>query len=298
MKIGKWNPNATTVAGGNEFGSELNQLFYPEGIFLDKNQNIFIADTFNHRIMRWKPNEKTGEIVAGGDGTGAGLDQLNAPRYVIVDEQDHSLIIADDGNDRVIRWFNRNQQELLIDSISCSGLAMDKDGFLYTCDSWKSEVRRWKIGEKGEGKLVAGGYGKGNHSNQFNSCHYIFVDEEQSVYVSDSGNDRVMKWRKDATEGIVVAGGNGRGNNLNQLHYAQGIVIDELGRIYITDFSNHRIMRWIEGEQKGEIIVGGNGKGEESNQLIYPNHLSFDIEGNLYVLDRDNQRVQRFDWIS
>ena len=64
---------------------------------------------------------------------------------MISDEQDHFLIIADSGNDRVIRRFNRNQQELLIDSISRSGLAMDKDGFPYTRGSWKSEVRRWKI---------------------------------------------------------------------------------------------------------------------------------------------------------
>ena len=46
-----------------------------EQISLDKSQKIFLEDTFNHRIMRWEPNAKKGEIVAGEDGTGAELDQ-------------------------------------------------------------------------------------------------------------------------------------------------------------------------------------------------------------------------------
>ncbi|CAF1690043.1 unnamed protein product, partial [Adineta ricciae] len=135
---------------------------------------------------------------------------------MIVDEQNNSTIITDYGNRRVMRWFlNENQSEILIHNIDCCGLTMDKFGFVHVSDWKKHEVRRWKIGEKGEEKVVAGGNGKGDQLNQLNYPTFVFVDDEQSLYVSDWGNHRVMKWRKDAQEGIVVAGGNGKGENLN-----------------------------------------------------------------------------------
>ncbi|CAF0949135.1 unnamed protein product [Adineta steineri] len=60
----KWKQNATTVAGGNGKGKELNQLSGPLGIFIDKKKNIFIADYANHRIVEWKYNAKEGQIIA------------------------------------------------------------------------------------------------------------------------------------------------------------------------------------------------------------------------------------------
>ena len=38
----------------------------------------------------------------------------------------------------------------------------------------------------------------------------LFVDSMGSVYVVDQGNDRVMRWLRDAKEGSVIVGGNGR----------------------------------------------------------------------------------------
>ena len=111
---------------------------------------------------------------------------------------------------------------------------------------------------------------KENQLNQLNSPTFIFVDEDQSVYVSDRDNHRVMKWRKDAKEGRIVAGGNGNGGNLNQLSKPQGVIVDDLGQIYVADSWNHRIMRWCEGKEEGEIVVGGNGQGNQSNQFNGP----------------------------
>ncbi|CAF1476897.1 unnamed protein product [Adineta ricciae] len=294
----KWRRNGSTICGGNGEGEELYQLSNPSGIFIDKHQNIFIADFANDRIVRWKRNENRGTIVAGGSGRGNSLNQLDRPTDVIVNEQTNSIIIADYGNRRVMRWFlNTNQSEILIDNIDCCRLTMDKFGFVYVSDWKKHEVRRWKMGERGQGEVVAGGNGRGDQLNQFNGPTFVFVDDEQSVFVADWENHRVMNWRKDAQEGIVVAGGNGNGKNLNQLGGPQGIIVDHEGRVYVADCENHRIMRWCEGDEEGEIVVGGNGKGNEPNQLSYPRSLSFDGEGNVCVGDQRNHRIQRFDII-
>ncbi|CAF1152781.1 unnamed protein product [Adineta steineri] len=309
-KFNKWKQNAITVAGGNGDGQELNQLKDPQGIFIDKKKSIFIADYFNHRIVKWKYNAKQGQIIAGGNGQGNRMDQLNLPTNVIVDQQSHSIIIADYWNSRVVQWLNKNQQ-ILIDDIHCWGLATDKHGFLYVSDWDKNEVRRWKMGEyNNKGIVVAGGNGKGNELDQFSRPTFIFVDEEQSVYVSDRNNHRVMKWRKDEKEGTVVAGGNGQGENLNQLSSPAGVIVDDLGQIYVADFANDRIMRWYEEKEEGEVIVGRNGKYSgfllptiidkikgRLNQLNRPAGLSFDDEGNLYAAEWWNNRIQKFERI-
>ncbi|CAF0831807.1 unnamed protein product [Adineta steineri] len=296
-KFNKWKQNAITVAGGNGEGQQLNQCSYPFGIFIDKNKNIFIADCDNHRIVEWKHNAKEGQIIAGGNGQGDRMDQLNIPTDVIVDQENHSIIIAEQENRRVIQWLNQNQQ-ILIHNIDCCCLAIDRNGFLYVCDNEKNEVRRWKMGEyNNEEIVVAGGNGQGNKLNQLNYPTFMFVDEDQSVYVSDQNNHRVMKWRKDAKEGRIVAGGNGKGENLNQLSEPEGVIVDDLGQIYVTDFDNDRVMRWCEGKEEGEIVVGGNGEGNQPNQLDGPIGLSFDDEGNLYVADLGNHRIEKFEII-
>ena len=58
------------------------------------------------------------------------------------------------------------------------------------------------------------------------------------MYVSDSGNNRVMKWMEGAKEGIVVAGGQGEGNSLRQLSYPRGVVVDQLDTVYVADLGN------------------------------------------------------------
>ncbi|CAF4267198.1 unnamed protein product, partial [Adineta steineri] len=242
-KFNKWKQNAITMAAGNGQGQKLSQFNCPDGIFIDKNKNIFITDSWNDRVVEWKHNAKEGQITVGGNGQGNRMDQLYFPTDMIVDQQNHSIIIADYGNKRVIQWMNQNQQ-ILIHNIDCWGLAMDKYGFLYASDQEKNAVRRWKMGEyNNEGIVVAGGNGRGNQLNQLNSPTFIFVDEDQSIYVSDHINHRVMKWRKDAKEGTVAAGGNGQGENLNQLFSPQGVIVDDLGQIYVADAMNDRIMR-------------------------------------------------------
>ncbi|CAF1268520.1 unnamed protein product [Adineta steineri] len=292
-KSNKWKQNAITVVGGNGQGQELNQINKPVGIFIDKKKNIFIADCYNHRIVEWKYNAKEGQIIAGENGRGNQIDQLNYPTDLVVNQQSHSIIIADKGNRRVIHWLNQKQQQILINNIDCLGLAMDKHGFLYVNDWKNNEVRRWKIGEyNNEGIVVAGGNGQGNQLNQLNYPTFIFVDGDQTVYVSDQKNHRVMKWRKGAKEGIVVAGGNGKGRILNQLCSPQGIFVDDLGQIYVADSGNHRVIRWCEEEEEGEIVVGGNGQG---NQLNSPMGLSFDDDANLYVANYSNERITKFE---
>ncbi|CAF1168719.1 unnamed protein product [Adineta steineri] len=294
----KWKQSGTTIIGVSLPGNQAGQLYDPRGICIHDadEQMIYIADLGNHRIMEWKCSTNTGQVVAGGNGQGNRMDQLDRPTNVIIDKMDDSLIISDWGNSRVVRWSLRNNedQQTIIFNIDCCGLTMDHNGDLYVSDLVKNEVRRWKDGDT-NGIVVAGGNGEGDTLNQLNYPSYIFVDEDQSVYVSDTLNHRVMKWPKGAKEGIIVAGGQGQGNSLSQLSCPMGVIVDYLGNLYVADFYNHRIVRWAPGARKGSIVVGGNGQGTQPDQLNGPTGLSMDQHGNLYVVNRGNHDVHKFD---
>ncbi|CAF0819076.1 unnamed protein product [Adineta steineri] len=294
-KYKQWKQNGITITGGNNLENELDQLYEPHGILID-DKAIIIVDHRNHRILEWKIGSQTGEIIAGGNESGDKLDQLAQPVDVILDKQNDSLIICDRNNERVMRWFRKNETnpQVFIPNIDCYGLAMDNNGSIYVTDWKKSTVTRWKEGEI-NGTVVAGGNGEGDRLNQLNFPAYIFVDKDYSLYISDNFNHRVVKWRNGAKEGTKVAGGNERGNSLMQLSSPQGVFVDDLGLIYVVDHYNHRIMRWCEGDKQGSVVVGGNDQGQRSDQLDGPVDLSFDAEGNLYVSDSSNDRIQKFE---
>jgi len=293
----KWKQHATTIAGGNGRGNQLNQFNTPFGICVDdQQQTIYVADEYNHRIIKWKFGEKNGQFVARGNGEGNRIDQLNRPFNVILDKNKKSLIICDYENRRVVRWSleNQNDRQILIEDIFCLGLTMNNKGDLFFSDCRRNEVQRWKKDEK-QGTIVAGGNGKGDKLNQLNSPGPIFVDQVDSIYVLDRNNHRVMKWLKGAKQGIIVAGGQSQGNSLKQLSFPQGLVVNENGDVFVADSSNDRVMCWPSDSKEGRVVVGGNGQGEGSNQLYHPTGLVFDRANNLYVVDRYNHRIQRFD---
>ncbi|CAF3728510.1 unnamed protein product [Rotaria socialis] len=175
-----------------------------------------------------------------------------------------------------------------------SGLHVDDDQTVYIADPPNHRIVEWKSGAT-SGQVVASGNEEGSGTHQLSRPpQYVFVYRDHSVYVSDWGNHRVMKWMEGAKEGTTVAGGQGKGNGLTQLSSSEGVVIGQLDTVYVADYWNARIMCWLNGATQGSVIVGGNGAGEQSNELSGPEGLLFDRHGNFYVVDYGNHRVQKF----
>lgn len=275
----------------------MNQLSSPIGIYIDDDeQEIYVADCWNDRVVKWKFGAQQGEILAGGNGRGDRIDQLNRPTDVVLDKTTRSLIICDRENRRIVRWSmtNAQDQQILVSDVDCRGLVINKNGDLFACDSKRHVVRRWGKGDS-SGTIVAGGNERGNHFNQLHYPRGVFVNKYETVYVSDCSNHRVMKWKKGAKEGIVVAGGQSEGSGSRQFSSPMGMCVNDARDVYVADCLNHRVMCWPSGSKEGRLLVGGNGKGTESDQLNCPNSLLFDRKNNLYVVDWGNHRVQRFD---
>ncbi|CAF4932030.1 unnamed protein product, partial [Rotaria sp. Silwood2] len=79
----KWNKGAKegiVVAGGQGQGNALTQFYYPNGLFVDTLGSIYVADSWNNRVMRWPKEAKQGTVIVGGNGQGAGENQFNRPK--------------------------------------------------------------------------------------------------------------------------------------------------------------------------------------------------------------------------
>ncbi|CAF4416020.1 unnamed protein product, partial [Adineta steineri] len=64
---------------------------------------IYVADWFNHRIMRWREGDTRGSIVVGGNGEGSASNQLNVPTRLAFDNEEN-LYVVDQNNRRVQKF--------------------------------------------------------------------------------------------------------------------------------------------------------------------------------------------------
>lgn len=106
-RIQFWRKNATTgitIAGGKGKGNNPDQLVSPMSIWVDGNDDMYIAEGGTvHRVKRWQKNKTEGEVIIGGNTSGAGADLLNSPGNAVLDANG-SLFVSDMNNFRVQRF--------------------------------------------------------------------------------------------------------------------------------------------------------------------------------------------------
>ncbi|CAF1099340.1 unnamed protein product, partial [Rotaria magnacalcarata] len=57
----KWNKGAKegiVVTGGQGYGNALAQLNHPNGLFVDTLGTLYVADTWNHRVICWTRGDR------------------------------------------------------------------------------------------------------------------------------------------------------------------------------------------------------------------------------------------------
>jgi sugar lactone lactonase YvrE len=166
QRIRKVDPTGviTTYAGAGAPGfagdggdAKQARLHEPRGLAVDRDGNLFIADSYNHRVRKVSP-DGTITTVAGtgtrgfaGDGGHAKSAQLDGPEGVAVDSAGN-LFIADSANHRV----RKVTPDGIITTVAGGaegtfvavplrypeGLAIDRTGNLYIADPLDHRVRK------------------------------------------------------------------------------------------------------------------------------------------------------------
>jgi uncharacterized protein (TIGR03437 family) len=211
--------------GNNNFSGDggvatLAALSGPQGVAVDAQGNVYIADTGNSRIRK----VSTAGIITTLAGTGvAGYSGDNGPA------------IAAELNTPV-------------------RLTVDTSGNLYVSDSNANVVRRISAAGTittfaGNGTAGFSGDGRLATAAALNNPHGLAIDASGGLLIADPGNNRI---RYVNSSGVIstIAGngtnslsGNG-GPPLNTgIAFAADVALDTAGNIYIADRGNNRLRR-------------------------------------------------------
>ncbi len=270
-----------TVAGGGvgDGGVATSaHLINPFGLAVDKEGNLYIADTSNQRIRK-VDSEGRITTVAGrgsygfsGDGGPATEAMLASPMSVCVGP-DGIAYIADTFNHRIRR--------------------VDPEGII------SSVAGRGSKGVSGDGGPAT--------EAQLNNPTGIFVDLQGVIYVADQANHRIRKI--DPTGIITTAVGSGQKGfsgdggpaTLAMLADPFGVTVNLEGELFIADRSNYRI-RKVDREGRISTVAGdglpgfsGDGGAATSARLRIPSAVFSDPFGQVFFVDRGNNRVRRID---
>ena len=138
----------------------------------------------------------------------------------------------------------------------------------------------------------------GSGPKQLSNPRGIYIDSDDTLYICDSGNNRIQKWTLNATVGETVAGAsNGnRGSTSTTLDGPTDITFDRQGYMYVVDTDNHRVQRYAPNSIIGETVAGAaNGNpGSLNDRLRNPRSIAIDNDLNIYITDFTNDRVMKW----
>jgi sugar lactone lactonase YvrE len=214
----------TTFAGApgnfNSFdGTGTNAQFYhPEGVALDADGNLYVADTWNHTIRKITPAGVV-STLAGLAGNSGSVDGTNSRAR-----------------------FDRP-----------AGIAVDSMINLFVADMFNHTLR--KITPAGNVSTIAGLAGVWGSADGTNSAARFYLPQGISVaangdlLVADSGNQTLRKVSPDGTNWVVttVAGLAGLAGSTNgtgdsaRFYFPAGLALDSEGYLYVADAANNLV---------------------------------------------------------
>ena len=80
---------------------------------MDDEGSLYVSDWEKDEVRRYGQGDVMGTVVAGGNGKGDRLNQLNCPRHIFVDG-DHSVYVSDRENHRVMKWMKNTKEGIVV----------------------------------------------------------------------------------------------------------------------------------------------------------------------------------------
>lgn len=258
-------------------------------IAFDASQNIYVSDYANNRALYYP----AGNVLVTGD-FATGL-------YGQIGIYTNSAINAGGSPTSQTLYYPK-------------GVVVDSSGGLYIADYHNNRVLYYTSGSTTASRVYGQGGSfitntTGTSATALNLPIGLALDSSGNLYVSDSGNNRVLYFPAGTTTATRVYGQGGSGTNFTAssatvsatgLSGPAGLALDSSGNLYVADYNNSRVLFFPSGSVTATRVYGQAGSfttntinngGVSANSLESPYGLLLDPSGNLYVSDYMNHRV-------
>jgi predicted membrane-bound mannosyltransferase/sugar lactone lactonase YvrE len=242
----QWGSTCKLDTGEGCQGDGRGQFNEPWGIAADGDGNVYVSDTWNHRIQKFDSQGNFITMWGQFGSTGGELGQPSifyGPRALAVG-QDGNLYVMDTGNKRiqaftpggdyVAQYGGSGVVEGRFDEPV--GLAQDKSGNWYVADTWNRRIQKFDSGFNYLSQWAVDGWTTQSVVNKPG----LSVDSERGLVLAvDPENYRVLAFK---TDGTFYATFGQYGNDAMSFMLPTGIAVGSDGKMYVADGDGHRIM--------------------------------------------------------
>ncbi len=266
------------------------QLYLPGGVAVDKNGNVYIADT-GHSLIREVTTDGNINSIAGDGFAGYSGDSLppltgevNKPQDVALDSSGN-VYIADTGNSAIRIIYGPKTTAVNATGASLAGMMNTFAG-------------NGAVGYLGDSGIA--------YQASITSPSSVAVDPSGNVYFTQPYNGTI---RQVNTNGLIntivglgVMGFSGDGAIASKalLNTPMGVATDSQGNLYIADTINNRIRKVVgfagnisTYAGNGVLSYSGDGGPATKAQFNTPQGVAVDSGGNFYVADSANNVVRK-----
>jgi sugar lactone lactonase YvrE len=249
-------------------------------------QNVYVSDTNHQQIQVFDSNGKLA-FKFGKKGTGDG--QFQFP-YGITADSKGNIYVADLYNGKIsifsqdgkfIKYFtydNNNAGNLA----SPAGLRIFNND-LFVTDIKSNRVLEYSLSGKKLLELTAAA----TSDDTLNAPNGVTIDADKNIYVSDTGNARLIEFNKKG-KFIRIINGTKNGKGDTKFVNPRGIGVMPDGTVLMVDNMTHFVYGF---DNKGKQKFQFGGIGSDNNQFYLPNGLFVDSKGKVFITDTINERI-------
>lgn len=277
------------AANATSFQPEI--MNHPRGVYVDKaTGRIVVTDSSNNRVMVYNSFENGFTFYQSQNG----YLGMSLPTHAIMD---NGLLIVLDSHSRILKYNSiLNNTNLFTEygtyrnaagvvSNAQSVCVNQNTGKVYVSDSFNHRIQVFSADGTYLSTMggIGGPYGYGTALNYFLYPKQLTIDGNNTLYVADFGNGRVVKKYSAGLSFVVAAA----------VTQPWGVAVDSSGYLYVSDWYTNSIKVFYNGVQ----IRSWGGTGTASGYFNKPCDLKIGTyQGTtaLYVADCGNNRVQIF----
>jgi len=256
---------------------------YPRAIASDAQGSVYVVDK-SGRIQRFGSDgafEHSWTMPETEAGKPVGISVHPDGRIFVADTHYHRVVVFDrDGNQLgAFGRQGRGDGEFLLPT----DVAFDEAGFIYVSEyGGNDRISKWTAGFEFVGAFADSEI----DGVRINRPAAIVVDRDQTIWVADACNHRLLRLTLDGKHLLTV----GKfGSRPGELRYPYDLSISKDRRIMVCEYEGNRL-QWF--DTKGRSLETWGRSGRDPGELSGPWGATYGADGRVYIVDSMNSRIQ------